>query len=134
MGSLGGDMEANIAKMNEGDISFVPQEFKDQFRVTDQLAADESLATASYIAVIQLGILMEGVSEGPISPLSPEASSFVHVDLEAGQAFVPVSLYLGSEAAFSLEFVWVDDGWQFSPYSLLDSVNAANRATETPSS
>ena len=121
-----------LVSLQAGDFSPLPESFTSTFRFSDYLTDDE-LKAASYISVVHLSTLVNSAAKAQdktsIEPLTDDAWKNVYVDMEAGQAFVPVTVFLGQDASFSLEFLYVNGEWKFVPYSLIDAIQAAERAT-----
>lgn len=129
IGSRGSNEELFNA-IAKGDESGLPKTFLDKFRIIDKLDQDKEIRAAAILSVLQLGqVLAESFPEDrKIELLASNAYEFVYMDLEAGNAHVPLSLFLGPDAAFSFEYVWVNGRWVFAPYSFVDSVSSANIA------
>lgn len=119
---------AIMTRVENNDMSTLPKDFARQIRVVDQIKNDKQVNAGAYISLVQLGkVISDSLGKDyKIKPLNEESVKYVYVDVEAGNAFVPLSLYLGSDAAFSLEFVYVDGEWVYSPYSFIDSVSSAD--------
>lgn len=122
------NIDETLKEISEGNFDNVPKDFSSQFYLTDSGKDSDALQKAAYIALIQLGkALNQGIPlDRKLTPISADATEYIYLDLETGNAFVPLSIYLGEEAAFSLQFVWVDGEWMFAPYSLVDTVSSAD--------
>lgn len=119
-----------LQQVAAGDESGLPKDFVARFRFTDQVQEDKDIRASSLLAVLQLGEVMEkNLPKGQkLDLLTPQAWKYVYVDQQAGNAYVPLTIFLGSKAAFSFEYVWVDGEWVFTPYSLIDAISTANTA------
>lgn len=126
------DFDETLVAVAKGDESGLPKSFVSKFRFVDQLADEKEIRAAGLASLLQLGQVLNRSlpPEVKLEPLTANAWEFVYVDMEAGNAFVPLTLFLGEDAAFSFEYVWVDGKWVFSPYSFIDSISAADIAAK----
>lgn len=125
------DYQTLLLSLQEGKLSSLSPAFRQQFRFKDIFAEEPSLEAASYIAVLHLSTLTAdaaaAANRSTTTPLNSEAWQSVYIDTAARQAYVPLSLYLGTDASFSLSFNYVNKEWTFTPYGLLDAIQAAER-------
>lgn len=121
-----------LTAVAQGDDGLLPRAFVANFRFVDKVQDEKEIRAAGLISIIQLGQVLNKSIPGNIELklLTDTAYKFVYVDMAAGNAYVPLTLYLGKDAAFSFEYVWVDKQWAFSPYSLIDAISAADTATK----
>lgn len=124
------DFDELLTAVAKGDESGLPKDFVAKFRFVDKLQEEDEIRAAGIVSVLQLGqVLNKGLpEEQKLELLTSDAWTYIYVDKQAGNAFVPLSLYLGEEAAFSFEYVWIDGEWIFSPYSFIDAISAADIA------
>lgn len=117
-----------MANLAEGKMEGVPTTYSGKFRFVDKLKDEQEIRAAGLMSILQLGkTIQTGLdSDKKLDYLTPNAWEYVYIDMDAGHAFVPLTLYLGERAAFSLEYVWVDGEWVFSPYSFIDALSSAN--------
>lgn len=116
--------------LTAGKLDNLPETFRDRFRFDSVFAEDKKLQGAGYLAVLQVGKIINTTfpKDQTVGPLFEGVEKNIYVDMEAGNAYVPLGLFLGSQSSFSLGFVWVDGEWVFVPYSLLDSISAVDNA------
>ena len=121
-----------LTAVARGDESGLPPDFVAKFRFVDKIQEEKEIRAAGLIALVQLGqVLNDSMpADMELELLTENAYKFVYVDMVAGNAFVPLTLYLGKDAAFSFEYVWVDKQWVFTPYSLIDAISAADTASK----
>ena len=114
-------VQERVEALDNGDTSVVDTSLVEKMRFVGEFADDEELQNTTYQALITLSSYTN--EDGTISPISENVWKQVHVDQEAGIAYVPISAFYGPGATFSLELVYTEDGWKMAPYSLLDIVN-----------
>ena len=119
--------------LSKGNSAQVPLSFKSYFRFVGGLQSSKTFTSISYLTVLTLAssIKQAQVAAGAskIQVLSGvKLPNYVYVDKQVGNAFVPATIYLGASIGYSLEFVYVNGGWKFVPYSLVDEVNSVNLA------
>lgn len=124
------DFDELVAAVAKGDESDLPKDFVAKFRFVDKLEEEDEIRAAGIVSLLQLGQVLDKSlpEQQKLELLTSTAWTYVYVDKEAGNAFVPLSLYLGEDAAFSFEYVWVDGAWVFAPYSFIDAISAADIA------
>lgn len=97
--------------------------------------ATAGLKTSTYQSLVTLStVVKEKNGKGKIEPINEDAWKSTFGDPELGTVFVPLNIYAGKGAAFSLEMVYVDGAWKLSPYSLIDAIrlSAALGSQTTP--
>ena len=114
-------IKERVEALDEGDTSVVDPSLTEKIRFVGEFAEDEGLQHTTYQALITLSSYTN--PDGTVSPISEDIWKQVHVDQEAGIAYVPISAFYGPGASFSIELVYTEDGWKMAPYSLLDIVN-----------
>lgn len=110
-----------VEALDKGDMSVVDPSLTEKIRFVGEFKDDEGLQRTTYQALITLSTYTN--EEGSIEPISEEIWEQVHVDQEAGIAYVPISAFYGPGASFSIEMVFSDGEWKMAPYSLLDIIN-----------
>ena len=99
--------------------------------------ATAGMKTSTYQALVTLSsVAKDHNASKKIEPVTTEAWQKAFADPQLGTVFIPLSVYTGNGAAFSLEMVYVDGAWKLSPYSLLDAIRlsaALQNPTASPS-
>lgn len=123
------DFNKVLKEVANGNEKGLPKGFVKNIRTVDVMK-NKDIHAAGVMSVLQLGnVLHKNVpTDQKIELLQKTAWSNVYVDMKAGNAFVPLSIFMGEKASFNLEYVWVDGEWVFMPYSFLDSISSANEA------
>lgn len=80
------------------------------------------LKTSTYQSLVTLSTIVKEKNGGKLEPISEEAWKTTFGDPQLGTVFVPLNIYAGQGAAFSLEMVYVNGSWKLSPYSLIDAI------------
>jgi len=129
------EKEALFKELQNGNEKALPADFTSQFRWADHFKKDAKLRIAGYLSVIEIADTIKEAdpTKSEINILLPGAEENVYMDLAAGQAFVPMTLYLGPKAVFSFEYVWVSGEWQLVPYGLIDQINTINAVSKNNS-
>lgn len=117
----GANMEARLQALSKGDTSVLDPELVKQVRLVDMFADNATMSANAYQALVTLTGYLNENGKG-VAPVSENSWKMVFVDSQAGTAYVPLSAFYQKGIVFSLEMVYVDGTWQFSPYSLLDLV------------
>lgn len=131
-----GSYNKTIQALAKGDFSKLPKSYREQFRLVDYFQKDKQIEGAAYLATVNLGKYVNDLakdSDSSIKPVNSDRWKNVFVDTEAGIGFVPVSNFVGGGSSFSLEFVYVDGEWIYTPYSFVDAVAAVSAATSNKS-
>lgn len=116
-------MENQLEKLDNNDSSFITDNFIELIQFNDTFNESEDARITVYQSLIALTHTMNNANEiKVITPTNDLAFKNVFVDQEAGQAFVPIEVFTGQETFFSLEFVYVDNEWKFSPYTFVEAV------------
>jgi hypothetical protein len=104
--------------------------------LADFFKSDKSIEAAAYLSIVQLSVYLHDAMKDVnpnLDPISPDAWENIYMDLEGGSAFVPLGNFAGAGSNFSLNFVVVDGQWVYSPYALVDSINAASKMNQDDS-
>lgn len=108
-------------KIDKGDYSVVNKKVADYIHFVPSHENDNVKATV-YQALIALTEYLNKDGKNKIAPVSDNEASKIYVDSELGIAYVPMSIYYGSENVFSLEMVYTDSKWKLAPYSFVEAV------------
>lgn len=118
-------VETMQAMDTEGfNAEHLPEGLTDSFRFEDTMQ-EEDRQVNSVQAVLTIAQIATQFADtaGTVEPIATDAWQYVHVDSELGIAFVPVSVFTGTETGYSLMMVFTEnEQWQLDPYPLLDSV------------
>lgn len=114
-------IQERVEALDQGDDSVVDSSLTEKMRFVGEFEDDKELQYTTYQALITLSSYTN--ANGKIEPISDTVWQQVHVDQEAGIAYVPISAFYGPGASFSLELVYTDGEWKMAPYSLLDIIN-----------
>lgn len=117
----GKTVQERVEALDSGDTSVVDKSLTEKMRFVGEFETDEELKITTYQALVTLSSYTN--AEGKVEPVSDTVWQQVHVDEEAGIAYVPISAFYGPGASFSLELVYSDGEWKMAPYSLLDIIN-----------
>lgn len=119
----GTKFDERLNSLDAGDTEVIDPELTKLIRFQDSFADSEDMKNNTYQSLITMStLIMNATGSLEIKPASDTMWKNVHVDSEMGTAFVPLSIYAGPSASFSMEMVYIDGGWKLAPYSLLDSV------------
>lgn len=114
-----GKTEDRLKKIENGDMSSVPDEMKKKFDFVDSFSKDEKLKSVAFESVITMKdrIFKDGEAKA-----SDDAWKSVELDSSKGIAWVPLGAIAGQDIPFTFEMVYKDGEWKLSPYSILESV------------
>lgn len=120
------DLIPLLQKLDTEGVKAIPQEFLERSRFVS-IMDDDTLRLATYQSMLTFASLTKiSSSDGKtIEPRAADVAKEVFVDQEAGTAFIPMNIFVASNdetSVFSMEFVYINDQWVLSPYSILDSV------------
>lgn len=87
---------------------------------------DNDLRKTTYQSLVKVSSLLDGNNDGKIEARSSDLYKYVYLDSETGTAYVPLQVFSNNAPAFSLEMVYVDGQWKFSPYTLLDAIRLSS--------
>lgn len=120
------DVQGRLEALDAGDYSVADIDtMKKYIRFTGEFETDTELQNTTFQALITLASLLKN-SDGIIAPVSDTMYRYVFLDSELGVAYVPINAFIGSSSIFSMEMVYVEDGWKLLPYSLLDSIRLSS--------
>lgn len=115
----------------------VPQDMKDKIRFTDRFVNDPNSSDSQvsvYQSLVTLANYINKITgKSSITPTSDTSWKSIQLDQDVGSAFIPVSLFTGT-GQFSMEMVYVNGQWQFSPYSLMDAISLSSSLSGSDSS
>lgn len=121
--SDGDEFSSILTKLDEGDLSVVDESLDSKIRFTDIYADSNDLKANVYQALITFSSLIKKTTDTEeIKPASDTLWKEVFVDSELGIAQVPMTVYMGQQASFAMEMVYVDGQWQLAPYSLIEQI------------
>lgn len=113
--------QQRLTRLDSQDYSVMDPGVASRVHLPDNAPAE--LRAQSYQALVTMdALLVARTKSATITPLAADGYQRVFVDQNAGTAFVPLSIYAGSQAAFSFEMTYLDGRWQLAPYSLVDAV------------
>lgn len=122
------DFEKLMKSIEAGEAS-MPEELASKIRVVDKLANEDGIDSTIYQTLVTFGAFANKSSGAEsITPLYDNAAEGIVLDQETGIAYVPTTLFVNSGSGvngFSMEFVYVDGEWFFSPYMTLDELRLA---------
>lgn len=122
------DFESYMQKIESGEVP-VPEELKAKIRLVDSLATEDGIERTIYQTLVTFATFSkQSTGNDKVSPLYDDAASGIILDQEVGVAYVPTTLFVNSGTGvngFSMEFVYVDGEWLFSPYMTLDELRLA---------
>lgn len=122
------EFESYMQKIESGEVA-VPEELKAKLRLVDSLATEEGIDRTIYQTLVTFATFSkQSTGKDKVSPLYEDAASGIILDQEVGVAYVPTTLFVNSGTGvngFSMEFVYVDGEWLFSPYMTLDELRLA---------
>lgn len=122
------DFESYMQKIESGEIP-VPDELKSKIRLVDSLATEEGIDRTIFQTLVTFATFSkQSTGNDKVTPLYDDAASGVILDQEAGVAYVPTTLFVNSGTGvngFSMEFIYLDGKWTFSPYMTLDELRLA---------
>ena len=126
---MGATDYANLMdEIDKGNVN-PPQGLFDQIRLVDNLAEDTTIKNTLYQSLVTFAALSkQSTGTEKITTLYDNAVDAITLDQETGIAYVPTTLFINSSSGvngFSLEFVYVDGEWIFSPYMTLDELRLA---------
>lgn len=122
------EFESYMQKIESGEVA-VPEELKAKIRLVDSLATEDGIERTIYQTLVTFATFSkQSTGNDKVSPLYEDAASGIILDQEVGVAYVPTTLFVNSGTGvngFSMEFVYVDGEWLFSPYMTLDELRLA---------
>lgn len=122
------EFESYMQKIESGEVA-VPEELKAKLRLVDSLATEEGIDRTIYQTLVTFATFSkQSTGNDKVSPLYEDAASGIILDQEVGVAYVPTTLFVNSGTGvngFSMEFIYVDGEWLFSPYMTLDELRLA---------
>lgn len=122
------EFESYMQKIESGEVP-VPEELKAKIRLVDSLATEEGIERTIYQTLVTFATFSkQSTGNDKVSPLYEDAASGIILDQEVGVAYVPTTLFVNSGTGvngFSMEFIYVDGEWLFSPYMTLDELRLA---------
>lgn len=122
------EFESYMQKIESGEVA-VPEELKAKIRLVDSLATEDGIERTIYQTLVTFATFSkQSTGNDKVSPLYDDAASGIILDQEVGVAYVPTTLFVNSGTGvngFSMEFVYVDGEWLFSPYMTLDELRLA---------
>lgn len=98
-------------------------EFFNKVHLTDLFKEGEDGAKLTAITLLNMSkIITTTTGSDTVSAKTQNAEGSIYLDSTSKTAYIPLDVLIGRQTGFSLEFVFIDGVWKFSPYSLVQSV------------
>lgn len=121
-----GTYQQRVANIEAGDNSTISEEMENAVHFYGSFETDTELQSITYQSLVSIS----GGTLGNQDPIlyREDAWQVVEVDSQKGVAYVPVSIFTGSDSIpLVFEMVYIDGQWKVSPYSLLQDIKVADR-------
>lgn len=127
------EFSEQLTKLDNGDTSFINPELEGKIRFADIYNESDELKANVYQALITFSSLIKKATEAEeIKPSSDTLWKNVYVDSELGIAQIPMTIFMGNQASFAMEMVYIDGEWKLAPYTLIEQIklSASMQPTE----
>lgn len=128
------DRMKNIEKDSKID-GYVTDTAKSYLYLKDFMDKSEGY-TSSSMAILAIIKNLDSLGNTNLEPVSND-TQYIYFDKDTRIAQIPLDYYTGIGGAISLEMIYINEKWELSPYSLLQSIqlsNSKNNQNTTPSS
>lgn len=122
------EFSTKMSQIESGELT-MSDELSSKIRLVDSLENEDGIDATIYQTLVSFGAFAkQSTGQDAIVPLYDNAADGITLDQEAGVAYVPTTLFVNSGTGingFSMEFIYLDGQWLFSPYMTLDELRLA---------
>ncbi len=110
-----------LTALDKSDLTVVDPSLESKIRFPQEVTATDKINT--YQTLITIASIVKNTSSlKEIAPFSADAWKNSIADPTTGVVYVPLNIFVGKGAYFSMEMVYIDGTWKLAPYTLVDAV------------